>query len=265
MAKIHPTAIVDARAIIHETAEIGPFSHIDADVTVGDGTVIEGNVRIFSGTTLGSFNHVYQNTILGAPPQDQQFDQDTITELQIGDHNCLREYVSVHRSTNPGKPTTIGDNNYLMAYSHVAHDCQLGDRNIFANGATLGGHVEVDHHTFLSGHVVIHQFCRIGAYAMISGVSSATQDVPPYTMADGHRAEVIGLNLVGLKRAGFSQDQRTTIKRAYKILYRSGLSRKTALNKLRSGDFPTEVEQIVKFVEQSQRGILHHRRALVRE
>lgn len=259
MAKIHPTAIVDARAIIHETAEIGPFSHIEADVTVGDGTVIEGYVRIFSGTSLGSFNHVSQNTTLGAPPQDLKFDPATITGLQIGDRNHLREYVSIHRSTSQGKPTMVGNNNYLMAYSHVAHDCQVGDRNIFANAATLGGHVLVDHHTFLSGHVAVHQFCRVGAYAMIAGLSGVPRDVPPYILADGHRAEVIGLNLVGLKRAGFSQDQRTIIKRTYKTLYKSELSSKAALDKLRSGDFPTEVEQIVQFVEQSKRGILHHR------
>ncbi len=259
MTKIHPTAIVDAQAIIHETVEVGPFSHIDANVTIGEGTVIEDYVRIFGGTRLGQFNHVCQNVTLGALPQDRKFDPTTITELQIGDHNCLREYVSIHRSTNPDRPTTVGNDNYLMAYSHIAHDCEVGDQNVFANAATLGGHVTVDHHVFLSGHVAVHQFCRIGAYAMIAGLSGVPQDVPPFVLADGHRATIMGLNLVGLRRAGFSQDQRTAIKRAYKILYKSGLSLDAALDRLRSGDYSTEVEHIVQFFEQSKRGILSHR------
>lgn len=259
MTKIHPTAIVDSRATIHKTAEIGPYCHIDADVNIGEGSVIEGYVRIFSGTSLGRFNHIYHNTTLGGPPQDLTFDPAAITRLQIGDHNCLREYVSIHRSTNRDKPTTVGDNNYLMAYSHIAHDCQVGDRNIFANAATLGGHVLVDHHAFLAGHVAVHQFCRIGAYTIIGGLSGVREDVPPYIMAGGHRAAFIGLNLVGLKRAGFSQDQRTIIKQAYKILYKSKSSGKTALDNLRSDHLSSEVEKIIQFVEQSKRGILHHR------
>lgn len=259
MASIHPTAIVDARATIHETVKIGPYSHIDADVSIGEGTVIEDYARIFSGTRLGRFNHVFQHTTLGAPPQDLSFDPAIITRVHIGDNNCIREYASIHRSTNPDKPTTIGDNNLLMAYSHVAHDCQIGDSNILANAATLGGHVQIDHHAFLSGHVAVHQFCRVGAYSMISGLSSTTQDVPPYLLADGHRATIVGLNVVGLRRAGFSQDQRSLIKHAYKILYKSNLSLQSAIDELRKDNASDEVQKIVQFVEGSERGILSHR------
>jgi len=255
---IHPTAIIDPGAELHPSVEVGPYSIVEADVRIGAACVIESCVRIYSGTRMGRGNRVHHNAVLGAAPQDLSFDPARSTTLEIGDENTFRELVSVHRGSKE-KLTRIGSHNYLMALAHVAHDCRLGDWNILANGAALGGHVRVDHHAFLSGHTAVHQFCRIGAYAMVAGVSGVPQDVPPFVTVDGHRASIVGLNLVGLRRAGFDQARRTAIKRAYRVIYKAGLGLSDALAQLNSQSAQADVLQIIEFFASSKRGVVSHR------
>ncbi len=255
---IHPTAIIDPDAQLHPSVEVGPYSIVEADVAIGPNCVIESCVRIYSGTRMGRGNRVHHNAVLGATPQDLSFDPARFTTLEIGDENTFREFVSVHRGSK--EPfTRIGSYNYLMGLAHVAHDCHIGDRNILANGATLGGHVRIDHHVFLSGHTAVHQFCRIGAYAMVAGVSGVPQDVPPFVTVDGHRATIVGLNLVGLRRAGFDQPRRTAIKRAYRVIYKNGLGLSDALAQLRSQSPGEDTGRIIEFFESSKRGVVAHR------
>jgi UDP-N-acetylglucosamine acyltransferase len=255
---IHPTAVIDPGADLHPSVEVGPYTIIERDVRIGEGCVLESCARVYAGTRMGRFNRVHHSAVIGAAPQDLSFDPSCATTLKIGDRNTFRELVSVHRGSKE-QFTSIGDDNYLMALSHVAHDCRIGDRNIFANGATLGGHVRVDHHVFLSGHTAMHQFCRIGAYAMVAGVSGVPQDVPPFVTVDGHRASIVGLNLVGLRRAGFDQTRRTAIKRAYRIIYKSGVGLADALTQLRSQAPSEDIAQIIQFFESSKRGVVSHR------
>ncbi len=238
--------------------EVGPYTVIEGDVSVGEGCVIESSARLYSGTRLGRFNRVHHGAVIGALPQDLSFDPATPTTCEIGDHNTVREYVSIHRGSKE-EVTRIGSHNYFMAHAHIAHDCRVGNHNVFANNATLGGHVRVEHHTFLSGHTAVHQFCRLGAYAMVAGVTGVPQDVPPFVTVDGHRAEIVGLNLVGLRRAGFKQEQRSAIKAAYKLLYKSGLKKEEALQRLRDDDPSAEVQAIIDFVEAGTRGLVSHR------
>jgi UDP-N-acetylglucosamine acyltransferase len=207
---------------------------------------------------MGRFNRVCHGATIGVEPQSLGFKPEQSTPLIIGDYNHFKECVNISRGGETERGTLIGSHNYLMAFAHVGHDCTLGDHNIFANTATLGGHVELAHHIFLSGHVAVHQFCRIGAYVMIGGISGVTQDVPPYVMANGQRPVISGLNLVGLKRNGFDQAQRSRIKQAYRVLYKSGLKRQEALEQLRSDHDSPEVQEIVEFVEGCKRGLVSH-------
>jgi UDP-N-acetylglucosamine acyltransferase len=255
---IHPSAIIEAGAQVHESARVGPYCIVESDVVIGEGCVLDSNVRVYGGTRLGRFNRLCHGCTIGAEPQDLSFKPELGKPLVIGDHNHFKENVNISRGRHHEQGTLIGNHNYLMAFSHIGHDCHVGDHNIFANTATLGGHVEMAHHIFLSGHVGVHQFCRIGAYVMIGGISGITQDIPPYVMANGQRAEISGLNLVGLKRNGFDQARRTAIKRAYRVLYKSGLKRDEALGVLRTEHDSPEVREIVRFVEGSTRGLAPH-------
>jgi UDP-N-acetylglucosamine acyltransferase len=259
MPRIHPSAIVEDGAELHESASVGPCSIIERGAVVGEGCVIESNVRIYGFARLGRFNRVCHGATLGSEPQDLTYTPGKGKPLVIGDHNHFKEGVNISHGIKEAHGTVIGDHNYLMTYSHVGHDCIVGDHNIFANTATLAGHVTVEHHCFLSGHTATHQFCRIGAYAMIAGVTGVPRDVPPYVMADGHRAEIVGLNVVGMRRNGFSQQQRTAIKRAYRIIYKSGLRTADAVQRLRDEEPADEVERICAFVEGSKRGLIDHR------
>ncbi|MGD2081617.1 MAG: acyl-ACP--UDP-N-acetylglucosamine O-acyltransferase [Chromatiales bacterium] len=255
---VHPTAIVDPSAEIHPSAEVGPYCIVEGDVVIGEGCVLESGVRVYAGTRMGRGNRVHHDAVLGAPPQDLSYDPARRTLLEIGEDNTFREFVSVHRGSKEER-TVVGSGNYLMAQAHIAHDCRVGDANVFANGALLGGHVRVAHHAFLSGHTAVHQFCRIGPYAMVAGVTGVPRDVPPFVTADGHRAEIVGLNLVGLKRAGFDQERRTAIKRAYRLIYKSGLSLAGALERLRADEGCGEALEIADFFESSRRGVIPHR------
>jgi len=255
---VHPTAIVEPGARIHPTAQIGPFVIVETDVEIGEGCVIDSHVRIYRHTRIGRHNRVCHGATIGAEPQDVGFTPERSKPLTIGDHNHFKEGVNISRGVKTEHGTVIGNHNYLMAFAHIGHDCIVGDHNIFANSAILAGHVELAHHIFLSGHVAVHQFCRVGAYAMIGGVSGVAQDVPPFVMANGQRCEVVGLNLVGLRRNGFDQARRSAIKRAYRVLYHSGLKREAALEVLRTEHDCADIQSIVRFVEGSTRGLLSH-------
>ncbi|MEA3278313.1 MAG: acyl-ACP--UDP-N-acetylglucosamine O-acyltransferase [Pseudomonadota bacterium] len=253
---IHPTAIVEDGAQVDESVDVGPFSIIEQGAVIGPGCIIESCVRIYGATRMGSNNRVCHGATLGSEPQDLTYAPQKSKPLTIGSHNHFKEGVNISRGIKTQEGTRIGDHNYLMSYSHAGHDCVVGNHNIFANTATLAGHVEVEDHVFLSGQTAVHQFCRIGAYSMIAGVTGVPQDVPPFVLADGHRAKIIGLNLVGLRRNGFSQVQRSTIKAVYRTIFRSGLKPSAALAKAEA-EYPTpETRRIVRFFESSRRGVI---------
>lgn len=256
---IHPTAIIEDGAELHPTVSVGPYSIIESGAVVGAHCIIESQVYIYGATRLGSHNRVCHGATLGCEPQDLSFTPDRSRPLTIGDHNHFREYAHISRGVKSDAGTRIGSHNYLMAFAHVGHDCLVGDHNILANYMGLAGHVELAHHIFLSAQVGVHQFCRIGAYVMVGGLSGVTQDIPPFAMANGQRAEMLGLNLVGLRRNGFSQELRTVLKRAYRLLYKSGLGRDQALAQLQEqhGEVP-EIQEIIQFVAASSRGLISH-------
>lgn len=255
---IHPTAIIEDGAQVHETASVGPYSIIEAGAVIGEGCRIESCVRIFAPTRMGAFNRVCHGATLGSDAQDLSFDPARARPLLIGDHNHFNEGANISCGIKSDAGTRIGSHNYWMAFTHAGHDCVVGDHNIFANTASLSGHVEVQDHCFLSGKVAIHQFCRIGSYAMIAGVTGVPQDVPPFVTADGHRARIVGLNVVGLRRAGFTQEQRSRIKSVYRLLFRSGLRLTEAMTRAKA-EFPgPETDQICQFIQSSQRGLISY-------
>lgn len=255
---IHPTAIIEDGAQVHETASVGPYTIIESGAVIGEGCRIESCVRIFAPTRMGAFNRVCHGVTLGSESQDLGFDPARASPLMIGDHNHFKEGVNISCGTKSREGTRIGSHNYWMAFSHAGHDCIVGDHNIFANTATLAGHVEVADRCFLSGQVAIHQFCRIGSYAMVAGVTGVPQDVPPFAMADGHRARIVGLNVVGLRRAGFTQEQRNRIKSVYRLLFRSGLRLTEAMTRA-AAEYPgPETDQICQFIQSSQRGLISY-------
>jgi UDP-N-acetylglucosamine acyltransferase len=231
-------------------AVIGPNVELGAGTTVGPHSVIEGRTRI------GERNRVFQFASVGAQPQDLKYAGED-SELHIGDENLIREFTTLHKGTGGGGGVTrIGNGNLFMAYSHVAHDCQVGNGCVFANSATLGGHVEIGDHVILGGLAAVHQFTRIGRHAFIAGGSMVVMDVPPYCTAQGDRAELVGINSVGLARHGFSEEQIGQIKDAYRVLFRSKLPLDEALERLRTdfGGSP-EIEVLLAFVASSKRGL----------
>ncbi len=257
---IHPTAIIEEGAEVHETATIGPYTVIESGAVVGAACWIGSCVRIYGNTRLGVYNRIDHGASLGAAPQDLGYQPERAKPLIIGDHNHFRESVNISCGLKSEGGTRIGSYNYWMAFSHAGHDCIIGDHNVFANGATLAGHVEVGDHCFLSGQVAVHQFCRIGSYVMVGGLSGVPQDVPPYLLVNGHRAQIIGLNVVGLRRKGFTQEQRSRIKRAYRLILRSGLPLKEALAQIADLYSDPETVSIIDFIRGSRRGILPFRR-----
>lgn len=253
---IHPTAVVHSNARIAEGVEIGPYSVIGEQVTIGKDTKIASHVLIEGWTTIGERNHIHSFSSIGTPPQDIGYRNEE-TYLIIGNDNVIRECATVHRATTKADlKTEIGDKNFLMAYSHVAHDCKLANNIIMANSVALGGHIVIGDHAILGGIVAVHQFVKIGAYSIIGGQSAVSQDIPPYVSAAGNRAQLYGLNLVGLKRKGFSDAVITTLKKAYKIIFRSGLTQDEALRKTLE-EFPdsSEVQMLVDFIRASKRGV----------
>ncbi len=253
---IHPSAIIHPSTILGEDVSVGPFSVIGEDVRIGAGTEIGAHVVVDRWTEIGEGNQIFQFASIGAAPQDLKYDGEE-THLKIGDRNRVREFVTLNRGTpGGGGVTQIGNDNLFMAYSHVAHDCHVGQQVILANGATLAGHVEVEDSAILGGLAAVHQFCRIGCHTMISGGAMVTQDILPYTVAQGDRAKMMGLNLVGLKRRGFSSDTIRGIKHAYRLLLRSGLRMEEALQQIETElELTPELQHFVDAVKNSQRGI----------
>jgi UDP-N-acetylglucosamine acyltransferase len=253
---IHATAIVHPGAKIDASVEIGPYAVIGEHVSIGAGTTVGPHAVIEGWTEIGKDNRIFQFASVGAVPQDLKFHGEQ-SWLRIGDRNTVREFVTLHRGTaDGGSETVIASDNLFMAYSHVAHDCRVGNHVILANAATLAGHVTVDDHAILGGLSAVHQFTRIGTHAMISGGSMVNQDITPYTIAQGDRAQPVGINLVGLKRRGFSEEAIRSIKNAYKVIFRSGMRMEEALEQVAddAARFP-ELAVFVDFIKGSQRGI----------
>lgn len=253
---IHPTAIIDDSASIGNNVSIGPYTVVGPHVEIGDHCVIGPHVVLRGPTVLGQHNRIYQFASVGEDCQDKKY-QGEPTRLVIGDHNVIREGVTIHRGTVQDQGVTeIGSHNLLMAYVHVAHDCVVGDHVILANNTTLAGHVHVGDWAILGGFTGVHQFCKIGAHAFTAVNSVVVQDIPPYIMAQGHNAVPRTINSEGLKRRGFTPQQITAIKRAYKLLYRQGLTVAEAVKKMRELNADEELTPLIDFILSSKRGII---------
>jgi UDP-N-acetylglucosamine acyltransferase len=254
---IDSRAVVSPQAHIAADVQIGPFTVIGAEVTIGAGTWVGPHVVINGPTRIGSDNKIYQFASLGDAPQDKKYNGEP-TRLEIGDRNVFRESVTVNRGTTHDKGVThIGNDNLLMAYSHVAHDCHLGDQIVMANCATLGGHVEIGDWVTMGGLSAVHQYTKVGAYCFIAHNAAVTRDVPPYVMAVGRPAVPHSVNTVGLQRRGFSPEQVLNIRRAYRLLYRSGLKLKAAIEELeRWAATQPEIAPFVEFIKRSSRSIV---------
>ncbi|MCI0468589.1 MAG: acyl-ACP--UDP-N-acetylglucosamine O-acyltransferase [Nitrospirae bacterium] len=255
-AEIHKTAIISPNARIESDVFIGPFCIVGDDVTIKRGTKLISNVIVEGITEIGEDCSIYPFSSIGLPPQDLKYKGEK-TGLKIGNKNVIREYITIHRGSVSGDGLTeIGDSNFLMAYVHIAHDCKVGNNTVMANVATLAGHVVVEDCVVIGGLAAVHQYNRIGAYAMIGGLSGVSQDVPPYTIASGERVKLYGLNALGLKRHGFSDESIKILKKAYKILFREKKTMREALKKIKT-DLPQteEIKRLIEFVEKNKRGV----------
>ena len=257
-SSIDSTAVVSSEAAVARDVAIGPYAVIGSQVSIGAGTTIGPHVRIDGPVTIGERNTFVGQASIGTPPQDLKFKGEK-TELVIGNNNTFREFVTINRGTTGGGGiTTIGSNNFFMAYSHVAHDCHVGSNTIFANNATLAGHVEVGDHSTIGAFTAVHQFCRVGEHAFIGGGSICTQDVLPFVKTVGNRpAKTYGINTIGLQRKGFTAETIEALQRAYRLLVRSKLKLEEALTRIEQElGYVAEVRYLVEFVRASQRGII---------
>jgi UDP-N-acetylglucosamine acyltransferase len=252
MPAIHPTAVVHPEAEIDSSVDIGPYTVIDEGVTIGPETKIGPHCYITGRTTIGKKNRIHAGCILGDEPQDLAY-SGVPTSLVIGDSNIIREHVTIHRGTKEGTSTVLGNENFLLANCHVAHNCQVGNQVIIVNAVLLGGYVEVQDRAFLGGGAVVHQFCRVGELSILRGLARISKDVPPFCMAVENN-ELVGLNLVGLRRAHLGVEQRDQLKSAYKKIFHSGLNVTQALGEVK-GIASGEVQRLVEFIETSKRGI----------
>lgn len=253
--KIHPTAIVNKKAELADTVEVGPYCLIGPNVKIGVGTVIGAHAVIDGYTTIGRDNRIFTGAVIGSITQDLKFKGEK-SYVKIGDNNIIREYVTINSGTDKESSTVIGNKVLLMAYSHVAHDCVIKDGAIIANCGTFAGYVTVEEKADIGGLTGVHQFVRIGKLAIIGGCSKVTQDVVPYSMSDGHPLKIYGLNTVGLERANVPQESRAALKKAFKILFNSGLTVSHALGEMGS-EVPKcpEVDYLIEFTAASERGI----------
>lgn len=253
---IHPTAIVDPAAELGGDVQVGPFCLVDAGARLGDGCILHAYVHICSAATLGAGNVIHSHACLGDTPQHLGYKGEPTT-LVIGDRNEIREFVTMHRGTVQGhSETSVGSENLFMAYSHVAHDCRIGNQNILANAVNLAGHVEIGNCVVVSGMAAVEQFLRIGDYAFLGGASGYNLDIPPYMLAHGVRGKLFGPNVIGLRRRGFSKEVVLALRKAYKTIFRSGLSRDEALTCV-AEEFPgvPEVKVLTDFIRKSARGV----------
>ena len=260
IAYIHPTAVIHPRAKIGKNVQIGPYAVIDENVEIGDGTKIMSHAVITGWTGIGEDCVIYPGAVVGSEPQDLKFKGEK-SYVFIGNRTTVRECATIHRGCGAETETRIGDDCLLLAYTHVAHNCTVGNNVIMSNSAMIAGHVVVEDRVVIGGITGVHQFVRIGRNAMIGGASKLVQDVVPYTIVDGHPAKVSGLNNVGISRAGISIESRRNIKKAYKILYRSGLSLSQAIEVIEQDvDSCEEIEHFLRFLRNAERGICRNRK-----
>jgi len=254
-AKIHPTAIVDSHAKIGQHVEIGPFSIIGSRVTIGEKTIVQSHVVMEGEVAIGRGNSIGHGATIGAPPQDVSFSPERKTKVEIGDDNIIREYCTIHRGSPDGSATKIGNKNFLMSGAHVGHNCVIGNNVLIANNCLLAGHVRVDDGAFLGGGSTFHQFMHIGRLVMVQGSSAFGKDLPPFVIA-AERNSVFGLNMIGMRRAGFSEKDRDEIKAAFKLVYLNGLNTSQALEKAATLTFGVPAREFLEFVASSKkRGI----------
>ena len=252
---IHSSAIVSPKAKLAPNVFIGPFSIIGDHVIIGADTKIGAHCVIEGNTTIGKNCEIFTGAVVGSRPQDLKFKDEKVF-LEIGNNNIIREYCTLNPGTTEGAKTIVGDDNLLMAYSHVAHDCRVGNGCVLANNSTLAGHVSIEDKAVIGGIVAIHQFVRIGMLAIIGGCSKVVQDIPPFSTCDGHPARIYGLNLIGLRRKGIGHEAIKKIDQAFKIIFNSGLSAKHALERLdREMELTEETKYLVNFVKSSERGL----------
>jgi UDP-N-acetylglucosamine acyltransferase len=254
--QIHPTAIVDPAAEIGPGTVVGPYSIVAAGVILGAGCWVQHHVTLSGPMTAGARNKFFAYCSIGQQTQDLKY-QGEPTYLEIGDENTFREFVTVNRSTTAAGKTRIGNGGNFLAYSHIGHDCTVGDSVVFSNNGTLAGHVQMGDHAVMGGLTAVHQFCRIGRYAITGGCSKIVQDIPPFMIADGNPAKVRGINVVGLERSGFSPETIKNIKEAFRLIYRSKYNTRQAVEAIQQ-ELPatTEISQILEFIQKSERGII---------
>lgn len=256
MAKISPLAYIDPKAIIGENCEIGPFCFIDKNVVVGDNNILMNSVTLLEGTRLGSGNTLFPGAVIGAVPQDLKFRGEEST-VEIGDNNKIRENVTIHRGTASKGKTVVGSNNLIMENAHIAHDCVFGSGIIMGNSTKLAGEVTIDDNAILSAVVLVHQFCRIGGYTMVQGGSRTSKDIPPFIIGGKEPIAYAGLNIVGLRRRGFSNELIENIHNAYRLIYNSNLTTAEAVEQIKENvPMSKEIEYIIDFVSASKRGII---------
>ncbi|MBO5750235.1 MAG: acyl-ACP--UDP-N-acetylglucosamine O-acyltransferase [Bacteroidaceae bacterium] len=256
MSKISPLAFIDPSAKVGENCEIGPFCFIDKNVVIGDNNVLMPSVTIMEGTRMGNGNTLFPGAVIGAVPQDLKFrGEETTTE--IGNNNTIRENVTIHRGTASKGKTVVGSNNLIMENAHIAHDCEVGSGIIMGNSTKLAGEVVVDDNAIISAVVLVHQFCRIGGYTMIQGGSRTSKDIPPFIIGGKEPISYCGLNIVGLRRRGFSPELIENIHNAYRLIYNSNLTVNEAVEQIKEQiPMSKEIEYIIEFVTSSQRGII---------
>jgi UDP-N-acetylglucosamine acyltransferase len=251
---IHPTAVIDPKADIDSEVEIGPYVVIEGPVKIKRGTRVMAQVYLTGWTEIGAYNEIHPGAILGDAPQDKAYKGEE-SYLKIGDRNVIREHVQIHRGTVAGSSTLVGDDNFFMACSHIGHNCRLGDQITLANNALLGGYVEVGKCVFISGNCVVHQFVRIGDYALMRGLSGTSRDVPPYSLIDWQHT-VRGVNIVGLKRAGFDELRIRDIRNAFRVLFQKGRNLSLAAKELEAaGKTSPDVSNLLAFIRSSKRGV----------
>ncbi|MCS7265324.1 MAG: acyl-ACP--UDP-N-acetylglucosamine O-acyltransferase [Armatimonadetes bacterium] len=253
---IHPTAVVSPKAELGEGVIIGPYCVIEEDTVIGDGCILEAYVVVKRYTKIGCFNHIYSGTVLGGEPQDQKFKGER-SYLIIGDRNIIREHVTIHRATGEEQATVIGNDNLIMAYCHIGHNCILGDQISIASYSGISGHAVIESHVVIGGMTGIHQYVTIGKLAMIGGMSKVVQDVPPFMLADGRPAKVVGVNVVGLRRAVILPEVRETLHEACRLLYRANLNTKQALERIeRELPKSDELQYLIDFIRRVSQGYL---------